>query len=313
MISPAPEVFASLSVLADPLRCRLLLLLERKELSVAELVQAMQLPQSSISRHLKALADEGLVSAREDGASNRYSMKLDRFPQPVRRLWSVLREQTVELPAAEEDTRRLATVLSERRTRSQAYFSSAAGQWDRIRKELFGDSVHLHALLSLLDPSLVVGDLGTGTGHIALTLSPFVRRVIAVDDSAAMLAAARKRLADCDNVEFRRGDISALPLENGELDVAVLFLVLPFVEEPRSALREAARTLRKGGRALIVDMLPHDREDISREMGHLWRGFTESQIRGWTEAEGFVDLRLSELPPDPAAKGPSLFAAVARK
>ena len=115
-----PEVFASLSALADPLRCRLLLLLERKELSVAELVRAMQLPQSSISRHLKALGDEGLVSAREEGASNRYSMKLERLPQPVRRLWGVLREQTAELPAAEEDTRRLATVLSERRTRSQA-------------------------------------------------------------------------------------------------------------------------------------------------------------------------------------------------
>src|SRR5262245_28017384 len=98
MIAPSAEVFACFAAIADPLRCRLLLLLERKELSVAELMQAMQLPQSNVSRHLKALADEGLVAAREDGASNRYSMQLDRLPQPVRRMWNVMREQTAELP-----------------------------------------------------------------------------------------------------------------------------------------------------------------------------------------------------------------------
>jgi ubiquinone/menaquinone biosynthesis C-methylase UbiE/DNA-binding transcriptional ArsR family regulator len=313
MIATSASVFDSLSVLADPVRCRLLLLLERRELSVAELVQSMQLPQSTISRHLKALAEEGLVSGREEGASNRYSMRLDGIGQPVRRLWNVLREQTAELAGAEEDSRRLASVLSERRTRSQAYFSSAAGQWDRIRRELFGENTHLHALLSLFDDSWVVGDLGAGTGHVALALAPFVKRVIAVDDSAAMLAAARKRLANSDNVELRRGDITQLPVEDGELDVAVLHLVLPFVDEPRTALREVFRVLKPGGRVLIVDMIPHEREDLAREMGHVWRGFSADQLREWTDAEGFSGLRFHPLPPDPAAKGPGLFAAVVGK
>jgi ArsR family transcriptional regulator len=111
-------------------------------------------------------------------------------------------------------------------------------------------------------------------------------------------------------VDLRRGDLTALPLENGELDVAVLFLVLPYLHEPALALREVRRVLRNGGRALVVDMLPHDREDIAREMGHVWRGFQQEQVWRWGQAEGFTDLRMHAIPPDPAAKGPSLFSAV---
>jgi ArsR family transcriptional regulator len=303
-------VFGSLSALADPLRCRVLLLLEKKELSVAELVQAMQLPQSNISRHLKALAGEQLVSVREDGASNLYSMRSGELPTPLRKLWVVLRQQTVALPAAREDARRLAAVVNQRRSRSQAYFSSAANQWDKIRKELFGERSHLVALLSLLNPAWTVGDLGAGTGHVSQVLAPFVKRVIAVDESPAMLAAARRRLAGTKNVDIRRGDVTALPIDDAELDVAVLFLVLPYVAEPPSVLREVRRVLRTGGRAVIVDMLPHDREEITREMAHLWQGFSEKQLKSWTAAEGFADMQFRGIPPDPIAKGPSLFSAV---
>ena len=303
-------VFDRAAVLADPMRCRVLLLLEKRELSVAELVLAMQQAQSNVSRHLKALADEGLVVAREEGPSNRYSMRADGFDGPARKLWSVLREQTGELPAAKEDARRLASVLSERRTRSQLYFSSAAGQWDKIRHELFGENTHLTAMLSLLDPEMTVGDLGTGTGLVAHTLAPFVRRIIAIDDSAAMLNAARKRLSGIENVELRRGNIEALPIADCEVDLAVLLLVLPFVDDPLVPLREARRIVRDSGRVLIVDMVPHDREDIAREMGHIWRGFSEETVRGWGEASGFDTVTYRTIPPDPAARGPSLFAAV---
>jgi ArsR family transcriptional regulator len=310
MIDRSASVFDSLSVLADQVRCRLLLLLERRELSVAELVRATQMPQPNVSRHLRALADEGIVTAREEGASNRYSMPLDELDQPVRRMWNVLREQTSSLPAAREDARRLSAVLSERRTKSQAYFSSAAGHWDRIRRELFGDHAHYLALLSLLDSEIVVGDLGTGTGHIAELLAPVVKRVIAVDDSAAMLTAARRRLRGMSNVEIRRGDLAALPVADGELDAAVLFLVLAYIEEPMVALSQVRRVVPPRGRVLVVDMLPHEREDIAREMGHVWRGFSEAQIRSWAEPAGFEDVHVRPLPADPSARGPSLFAAV---
>lgn len=312
MIS-ARGVFHSLAALADPLRCRLLLLLERKELTVAELVRALQLPQSSVSRHLKTLSDEGLVSARVSGASNRYSMHPTRLDPPVRRLWNVVREQTGGLPAAAEDARRLSSVLSERRSRSQAYFSSAAGQWDRIRSELFGESTFLRALLALLDPSAVVCDLGCGTAHVAEVCAPHVRRVIAVDDSPAMLSAARRRLAPFRNVDLRRGDVASLPLRDAEADVAVMQLVLSFVEETVTVLREARRVLRPGGRLLVIDMQPHDRAELAHEMGHHWRGLTRKQVRDWSSAAGFEDLRYTAIAPDTAAMGPSLFAAVMRK
>jgi ArsR family transcriptional regulator len=225
-------------------------------------------------------------------------------------MWQLLRDQASLLPAAREDERRLTAVLSERRTRSQAYFSSAAGQWDRIRRELFGDHAHYQALLSLLDSELVVGDLGTGTGHIAALLAPVVKQVIAVDDSAPMLAAARRRLRGMRNVELRRGDLNALPVGDGELDAAVLFLVLAYIEEPTVALAQVRRVVPPRGRVLVVDMLPHERDDIAREMGHVWRGFSDIQIRKWAEQAGFQETSIRPLPADPEARGPSLFAAV---
>src|SRR5439155_14098480 len=122
-------------------------------------------------------------------------MATGRLDPAARRLWGLLREQTAETPVAAHDDQRLASILAERQTRSQAFFSSSAGQWDRLRAEMFGDRFHLLALAGLLDEAWTVGDLGCGTGQITETLAPFVRRVIAVDRSRAMLKAARQRLA----------------------------------------------------------------------------------------------------------------------
>ena len=153
-------------------------------------------------------------------------------------------------PAAAHDQRRLQTALAERRTTSQEFFSSSAGQWDRLRDELFGDRFHLAALAALADATWVVGDLGCGTGQVSAALAPFVARVIAVDASAAMLQAARKRLHDVDNVDLRRGELEALPIDDGRLDAATLMLVLHHVPEPGAALAEVARVLAPGGRVL---------------------------------------------------------------
>ncbi|HZI99929.1 MAG TPA: class I SAM-dependent methyltransferase, partial [Gemmatimonadaceae bacterium] len=210
------------------------------------------------------------------------------------------------------DARRVQTVLSHRRSKSQKFFSSSAGQWDRLRVELFGARADLLGLLGLLDESWTVGDLGCGTGQLTESIAPFVHRVIAVDDSSAMLGAARRRLASMSNVEVKSGRLEALPVEDGSLDAALLFLVLHYVPEPETAIAEARRTLKPGGRLLIVDMMPHDREDLLHEMGHVWRGFSEEQIASLFESAGMTGARYHPLPPDEAAKGPSLFAAVAR-
>jgi ArsR family transcriptional regulator len=213
---------------------------------------------------------------------------------------------------AAQDHHRLQSVLAHRQTKSQEFFSSSAGQWDRLREELFGPTFHLQAVLGLLDDQWTVGDLGAGTGAVAAALAPFVRRVIAVDSSAAMLQAARRRLQRFDNVEIQRGQLEALPLENNTLDAATLMLVLPYLAEPERVLAEAARVLKPNGRLLIVDLLPHDREPFRQQYGHLWLGFSETQIGSWMEAAGLENVRVQPLPSDPRAKGPALFVATAR-
>src|SRR6185503_3345663 len=144
-------------------------------------------------------------------------------------------------------------------------------------------------------------------------IAPHVSRVLAVDGSTDMVQAARKRLKGLHQVEVRRGDMEALPIDDGLLDVAVVALVLHHVPEPARALTEMHRVLKCGGRVLIVDMLPHDRIEYQQQMGHVWLGFSEKTIKKYLEGAGFEKASISTLPADESAKGPSLFVATARK
>jgi ubiquinone/menaquinone biosynthesis C-methylase UbiE len=301
-------VLDRLGALADEIRSRILLLLDRHELAVGELCSVLQLPQSTVSRHLKVLGDGGWVVARAEGPSRRYTLAPQLEPE-ARRLWQVVRSQLADGPAAAQDAERLRSVLAERRTRSQEFFSASAAQWDALRAELFGQRADLLALPGLLDEDWTVGDLGCGTGQVAAALAPFVRGVIAVDQSRAMLAAARVRLKGMDNVELRSGDLEELPIEDRALDAAVLLLVLHYVVDPARALAEARRVLKPGGRLLVMDMTPHAREEYRQTMGHVWQGFDAEQIGAWAAEAGLERVRYRSLPPDSQAKGPGLFAA----
>jgi ArsR family transcriptional regulator len=309
----AAPILDHLAALADTTRSRILLLLDRRELMVSELCSVMQLPQSTVSRHLKALADDGWVSSRTEGTSNLYTITRGELDAAARRLWQLVREEVGTTPAALQDQRRLQAALVARRTKSQDFFSSSAGQWDRMRDELFGDRFHLEAFAAFADSRWAVGDLGCGTGQISAALAPFVARIVAVDTSAAMLQAARKRLQPFDNVELRRGDLEALPIEDSRLDAATLMLVLHHVSDPEKAIGEVARVLKPGGRLIIVDMLPHDRENYRQQMGHVWLGFGENQTQSMLTDARFDDIRIVALPPDARAKGPALFAATGIK
>ncbi|TMA51702.1 MAG: metalloregulator ArsR/SmtB family transcription factor [Deltaproteobacteria bacterium] len=313
MALPAAALSEWMAALADPTRARALRLVERQELAVSDLCGVLQLPQSTVSRHLKVLADDGWVAARQDGTSRLYRMASDGLEPTARRLWALVREQTALTPAAVQDDRRLGAILAERRSRSQAFFSSTAGQWDRLRRELYGDRFHLQALAGLLDASWVVGDLACGTGQLAEALAPFVAQVVAIDGSREMLKAAEKRLDALDNVELRRGELEALPLDDATLDAAVVCLALHHVPDPLAVLHEVGRVLRPGGRLLLIDMLAHDRLEYRQEMGHVWLGFDAAQIAAWLDAAGFGDARVRPLPPAPAATGPALFTAAARR
>ena len=208
-------IFDDLTALADATRSRMLLVLERHELTVSELCAVLQLPQSTVSRHLKTLLDAEWIASRRDGTSRYYTLALDERGPATRRLWALLREQVSLTPGADQDARRLRGVLGRRQSKSQEFFASAAGQWDRLREDMFGRSSYLHALPGLLDPEWVVGDLGCGTGQVAATLAPFVKQVIAVDRSSDMLQAARRRVSDLPNVDVRRGELEALPIQDG--------------------------------------------------------------------------------------------------
>jgi len=304
-------IFDDLTVLSDATRSRMLLILERHELTVTELCAVLQLPQSTVSRHLKTLGDGSWVSSRRDGTSRYYTLALDERDGHTRRLWSLLREQISTTAGADQDARRLKGVLARRQTKSEEFFASAAGQWDRLRREVFGRDSALHALPALVDPRWIVGDLGCGTGETSAALAPFVARTIAVDRSGEMLQAARRRLRDLPNVDVRRGELEALPIDEAELDAALMLLVLHHVPDPAAALGEAARTMKPGARFVLCDMLTHDREEYKKEMGHVWLGFADDQLRRLMTGAGFADIRIVPLPVDPEARGPALFVASA--
>jgi ubiquinone/menaquinone biosynthesis C-methylase UbiE len=306
-------IFDDLTTLADATRSRMLLLLERHELTVSELCTVLQLPQSTVSRHLKTLSDASWVVSRRDGTSRYYTLSLDERGGPARRLWSLLRDQVSATSGADQDARRLKNVLARRQSKSQEFFETTAGQWDKLRADLFGTASHLQALPALLDEQWTVGDLGCGTGQVACALAPFVAHVIAVDRSGEMLQAARRRVRDLASVEVRRGELEALPIGDEELDAATLLLVLHHLAEPALALSEAFRVLKPGGRLLIADMLPHDREEYRQQMGHIWLGFSEDHIKRLLAGAGFDRVRIVGLPVNSAAKGPALFVATAMK
>lgn len=307
----ATAIFDDLTALSDAARSRMLVLLDRHELTVSELCSVMQLPQSTVSRHLKTLSDAKWVGCRRDGTSRYYSLTVDDRGAPTKRLWSLLREQVSATAGADQDARRLKGALARRQTKSQEFFESAAGQWDKLREELFGGASHLLALPGLLDDRWVVGDLGCGTGQVAAALAPFVARVVAVDRSGDMLQVARRRLRDAPNAEVRRGELEALPIADGELDAATLLLVLHHLPDPAAALIEAARALKPGGRLLLADMLPHDREEYRQQMGHVWLGFGDEQVQRLLSAAGFSRIRILPLPAHADAMGPALFVATA--
>lgn len=302
------RILQHLATLQDETRARLLLVLSGGAFTVGELCRVVALPQSTVSRHLKTLADGGWVTARNEGTSRVY-----RFVPPAgeaqRSLWGVVRREVEELPASKEDRERALAVLSERRERSRSFFRGAAGHWDALRGELFGQGVELTALPGLMDPRWRVGDLGCGTGVLTAALAPWVERVVGIDREPEMLESAAARCEGRPGVEFRLGELEALPLGDCELDAAFLILVLHLVPEPPLVLAEAARVLKPGGMLVVLDMREHQQEGLQEEMGHQWPGFPPSLLEGWLGEAGFEAVAVRGVPPRAGGRGPLLLVA----
>jgi len=308
-------VLDRIAALGDPIRLRMLRLLETEELSVGEVARVLQVPQSTASRHLKVLSEGGWLLRRQLGTASYYRVVLDDLTEDERALWVTVRGQMTDIVETAEDARRIDAVIAERATDSVSFFGRLAGGWDALRGELFGNQFTAQALLTMLPRTWTVADVGCGTGNVAELLAPCVNEVIAVDQSEPMLEAAEQRLGGATNVRFVVGSVESMPMDDSSVDAVVCVLVLHHVDDPVAALREMARVLRSdrgGGVALVVDMLEHTRVEYRHTMGHKHLGFSEAQLAELFRAGGFGAPDVRVIRAESQAKGPGLFAAVGR-
>jgi DNA-binding transcriptional ArsR family regulator/protein-L-isoaspartate O-methyltransferase len=304
---------------ADPTRLRLLQILSGHELSVSELVEVLHQPQSTVSRHLSTLRHAGLIADRRDGTNVLCSLAAVRDNGGSGELRGRVLEWIQEQPVPSTLSRRLQRLLQRRTDRSLGFFAEVGERWDQIRTESFGDRFHLEALTALLPCEWTVADVGTGTGYLLPILAASFRRVIAVDPVASMLEAARARpeLAGVSNVEFRKGDVSQLPMADGEVDAALAVLVLHHASSPPGALSELRRVVRPGGRVLILEQDAHELADFHERMQDRWWGFEPEWLKAQAEAAGFADARWRRLETaEPSAgrtmEAPDLYVLTAR-
>ncbi len=279
-------LLAWMGSLADPTRLRILRVLEREELSVLELCEVLKLPQSTVSRHLKTLADQGWVASRREGTQAFYR-SAPHAEAGAQRLWTLARAETDGWPAVEQDAVRLEARLEARRSEAQTFFAGAAAEWDRVRAEVYGRDFELGVLRALVPASWTVADLGCGTGTFTAEVARSGARVVGVDQSAAMLKVARRATRGLPNVELHQASLEAVPLPDRSCDAALLLLVLSYVAAIEPVLREAHRVLAPGGKLVVVDAGPHADESFRRRLGQARPGLDPRALVETLGALGF--------------------------
>lgn len=302
--------------MADGTRQRTLGVLRRRELSVSELVEVLDQPQSTVSRHLKILRDAGLIHDRRDGNTVLYSVPAPTYNGAGHRLSARLLEWLAEQPLATSIESRLDAVIRRRGDMSRRFFDRIGRQWDALREESFGSSFHLEAFIALLPEEWTVVDVGTGTGYLLPTLARHFQRVIGVEPIDTMLEAARQRIEHhgINNVALHSGELAQLPVGEAAVDLAIAVLVLHHVPAPRDALDELHRVVRPGGRVLIVEQVTHQNEAFRERMQDRWWGFDPSEFHELLESAGFREVRLHRLlTVERAAGAPDLFVVTGRK
>ncbi len=298
------NLLKALRLFSDPARVRLLLLLAQDELSVAELQEIMAKGQSQISTHLAQLKQADLIQDRRTGKNIFYSLKppLSR-DEPVReRLLSLLQAAVPEIPEAADDRLALDLVLAKRQDRMRSYFDALAGRFGR--EYLPGRSWQgLAEVVLRLLPPMVIADLGAGEGTFSQLLAQTSRRVIAVDNSEKMVEYGEKlaREHNLTNIEYRLGDLEALPLASGEVDLAFFSQSLHHAQHPEKAVAEAARVLKPGGRIAILDLRKHQFDEAREMYADVWLGFTEVDLRRFLKKARFENLQTAVVhrEPDP--------------
>ncbi|MDT7935179.1 MAG: metalloregulator ArsR/SmtB family transcription factor [Sphingomonadaceae bacterium] len=271
--------------LGDPTRLRILALVARMELAVGELAEVLGQSQPRVSRHIKILAEAGLIERAKEGAWVFLRASHEPHAAPLCALMTALKPDGAAL---ERDLARLTDVRSERQAAAQAWFAAHAAEWDGLRSLHTAESEVETAILAALGARPVgrLVDIGTGTGRMIELLGAHSSSAIGIDRSPEMLRLARVKIAAIGGAEVRQGDMAALPLADGAADTVVLHQVLHFAADPARALAEAARVLAPGGRLLVIDFAPHAREELRSTQGHARLGFADETVIGWLRGCG---------------------------
>jgi ArsR family transcriptional regulator len=283
----------SLRALSDPTRLRIVALLERDELAVAELQEITRLGQSRISTHLGLLQESGLVQSRREGKRAFYKLNEDAGATEGEFIQLAIRG-AAELPEHAGDQINLKRVLARRREQAQVYFNQIAGRFDRVYGPGRSWQAFGHLLLRILPP-LVVADLGAGEGLLSELLARRCKRVIAVDNSERIVAfgKAKAKKNGLKNLEFRQGDLQNPPIEPDSVDLVVLSQALHHAENPAEAIAATHRILKSGGQIMILDLLKHNFEQAHELYGDRRLGFAESDLQHWLEQAGFKKIEIS--------------------
>jgi ArsR family transcriptional regulator len=283
-----------LKLLADPTRLRLLLLLEREELSVAELQEILGMGQSRISSHLAQLKRAGVVSDRRAGKNVYYGASVNGQDSRRGQVVELTRILARDLSETARDRTALKLVLRKRQDKAREYFDELAGKFGRSYVPGRSWQALAHALIPLIPPGVIV-DLGAGEGTLSQLLAKNARKVIAIDNSPKMVEFGSElaKKHGFKNLEYRLGDIEDPPVAENSVDLAILSQALHHAIHPECAIAAAHAMLKPGGRLIILDLLSH-RFDRARELyADHWLGFSEVQLHQWLEKAGFCDIEVN--------------------
>ena len=271
--------------LADTTRVRLVRVLLVRELNVSEVVAVLGMGQSRISRHLKILADAGLVETRRDGS---WTFCRAVAEGPERELLDCAFARFGDDPELARDLERARAVVEERARATRRFFDSVAEEWGRLSSDVLGEFDLFAEVVGRMPDGVVAADLGCGPGLLLERMAGRAALTIGVDNAPRMLERAGERFAGRDDVSLRIGELTHLPLGDREADFAVFSMVLHHLPHPDAALAEAARVIRPGGRLVVADFERHGLESMRTEYGDRVLGFEQGDLRRMLDAAGFA-------------------------